>query len=99
VAQITKALGFSVEPWVRALQGTQFAATDRVELVTVFNYIEFCLTQIVQDNELGALREVGAGRGRRAGAGLARGVLCALGWAGLAWRLLRQWAAAAGAVY
>jgi hypothetical protein len=53
-----------VEPWVRALQGTQFAATDRVELVTVFNYIEFCLTQIVQDNELGALREVG-------GAGLA----------------------------
>ena len=49
-----------MEPYVRALQGTQFAGSDRNELVTVFNYIEFCLTQIVQDNELGALREVGA---------------------------------------
>jgi hypothetical protein len=40
---------------------TQFASTDRVELVKVFNYLEFCLTQVVKDNELGALREVRAG--------------------------------------
>lgn len=57
-AQLSKSLGLSVEPWVRALQGTQFASADRVELVTLFGYLEFCLTQIVQDNELGALREV-----------------------------------------
>ena len=38
----------------------QFASADRVELVTLFGYLEFCLTQVVQDNELGALREVGA---------------------------------------
>ncbi len=36
----------------------QFASADRVELVTLFTYLEFCLTQVVQDNELGALREV-----------------------------------------
>lgn len=30
------------------------------ELVGLFNYLEFCLKQVVQDNELGALKEVGA---------------------------------------
>ena len=58
LATITKSLGLSVEPWVRALQGTQFASADRIELVTLFGYLEFCLNQIVMDNELGALREV-----------------------------------------
>ena len=60
LATITKSLGLSVEPWVRGLQGTQFASADRVELVTLFGYLEFCLNQIVMDNELGALREVRA---------------------------------------
>ena len=38
----------------------QFASADRLELVKLFTYIEFCLTQVVKDNELGALREVRA---------------------------------------
>lgn len=43
----------------------QFASADRVELVTLFTYLEFCLTQVVKDNELGALREVSSDSGRR----------------------------------
>lgn len=58
VANLGKMFGLSVDPWVKALKGTQFAAADRQELIGVFNYLEFCLKQVVQDNELGALREV-----------------------------------------
>lgn len=46
-----------MDPTVRALQGSEFESVDREELITTFNYLEFCLTQIVQDNELGALSE------------------------------------------
>jgi hypothetical protein len=60
VASLGKMFGLSVDPWVKALKGTQFASADRQELIGLFKYLEFCLTQIVQDNELGALREVGA---------------------------------------
>ncbi|KAI7837358.1 hypothetical protein COHA_008797 [Chlorella ohadii] len=69
LAQLSKSLGLSVEPWVRALQGTQFASADRVELVTLFTYLEFCLTQVVQDNELGALREALEGKYTEPGPG------------------------------
>jgi len=34
-----------VDPWVRALQGGEFASADRAELITMFTYLEFCLTQ------------------------------------------------------
>jgi magnesium chelatase subunit H len=54
---IMKWTGFYIEPWVRGLKYTPFAGANREELVTVFNYLEFCLTQIVKDNELGALTE------------------------------------------
>ena len=57
IAEFSKALGVGVEPWVRALQNTEFAAADRLELVSVFDFLEFCLTQVVKDNELGALTE------------------------------------------
>lgn len=57
IAEIAKACGLVAEPWVRALQGTEFSKADRVELVTLFQYLEFCLQQVVKDNELGALRE------------------------------------------
>lgn len=55
--QLVKFTGFYVDPWVRALQKTEFAAADRNDLITMFKYLEFCLEQIVKDNELGALAE------------------------------------------
>ena len=77
VAQLTKSLGMTVEPWVRALQGTPYSSADREELVTLFTYLEFCLTQVVRDNELGALTEVrgwaGGGRGGRVGVWVGQG--------------------------
>lgn len=57
LASLIKFTGFYREPWVRALQGTQFGKVDSQALVNLFNYLEFCLTQIVKDNELGALAE------------------------------------------
>lgn len=62
IADITKAFGLTVEPWVRALQGTEFASADRLALVTLFQYIDFCLNQVVKDNELGALKEALEGK-------------------------------------
>lgn len=54
---LIKFTGFYREPWVRALSGSEFGQVDSQALVTMFNYLEFCLTQIVMDNELGALAE------------------------------------------
>ncbi|KAI8476659.1 MAG: magnesium protoporphyrin chelatase [Monoraphidium minutum] len=54
---LSKYVGLYVDPWVRALQGTEFATADRLQLVTVFKYLEFCLEQVVKDNELGALKD------------------------------------------
>ena len=42
---LSKFTGFYVDPWVRALQGGEFASADRAELITMFTYLEFCLTQ------------------------------------------------------
>lgn len=65
----------------------QYASADRVELVTLFGYLEFCLTQIIMDNELGALREVG---GRLGGRWMGRWVA---GWVGRAtsWTRCARW--------
>ncbi|KXZ56333.1 hypothetical protein GPECTOR_1g294 [Gonium pectorale] len=57
MTQLIKFTGFYVDPWVRALQNGEFAKADRQELITMFDYLEFCLTQVVKDNELGALVE------------------------------------------
>ena len=43
---LVKFTGLYVDPWVRALQGGEFAAADRLQLVTVFKYLEFCLEQV-----------------------------------------------------
>lgn len=45
LAMMIKWTGFYQEPWVRALEGGEFARADGQALVTVFNYLEFCLTQ------------------------------------------------------
>lgn len=35
----------------------EFSKVDRIELINTFKYLEFCLEQIVKDNEIGALVE------------------------------------------
>jgi magnesium chelatase subunit H len=46
LATLSKFIGLYVEPWVRALQTTEFAKADREQLVTLFGYLEFCLNQV-----------------------------------------------------
>lgn len=40
------------------LQDTEFKKANKDELRGVFKYLEFCLQQVVKDNELGALQQV-----------------------------------------
>lgn len=56
LASLIKWTGLYQEPWVRALEGGEFGAANGQEMVTLFQYLEFCLTQVVMDNELGALQ-------------------------------------------
>lgn len=57
ISQLMKFTGFYQEPWVRALGGGEFGRFNGQDMVNMFDYLEFCLTQIVSDNELGALAE------------------------------------------
>eukprot|EP00898_Chlorokybus_atmophyticus_P003968 jgi/Chlat1/4572/Chrsp29S04466 len=52
----------SAEPWVKALRQTQFGDADQEKLRTVFNFLEFCLKQVVMDNEIGALKDALEGK-------------------------------------
>lgn len=54
---LIKWTGFYQDPFTRALQGTEFARANRNDLGNTFRYLDFCLEQIVKDNELGALVE------------------------------------------
>lgn len=38
-------------------QGTKWASADKKQLANAFTYLDFCLEQVVKDNELGALRK------------------------------------------
>ncbi|KAA6426638.1 MAG: magnesium chelatase subunit H [Trebouxia sp. A1-2] len=54
-AQMT---GFGApEPWVNVIKDTEFKKANKDELRSLFGYLEFCLTQVVKDNELGALEQ------------------------------------------
>ena len=44
-------------PWGNSLKGTQFSNIDVAATRKLFDYLRFCLEQIVKDNELGALTE------------------------------------------
>ena len=57
MAQLGKAFGLSEDPWLKGLNGTQFKSVDRLALKETFKYLEYCLEQIVKDNEVGALAE------------------------------------------
>merc|ERR1712070_986032 len=41
-------------PWKKALQNEGFEISDEV-MAPLFDYLEFCLKQVVADNELGAM--------------------------------------------
>lgn len=43
------------EPWLEALQEAGFGKVDREQLRAVMEFAEFCLKQLVADNELGSL--------------------------------------------
>merc|ERR1719183_1007451 len=45
----------SVAPWMDPLKRTQFKKADPAQLKAQFDYLKFCLEQVVKDNELGAL--------------------------------------------
>jgi len=44
-------------PWGDSLKGTQFDKVDVTRMRPLFDYLRFCLEQVVKDNELGALME------------------------------------------
>lgn len=43
------------EPWIEAMHGLGYTKVDPQALKPLFEYLEFCLQQIVADNELGAM--------------------------------------------
>lgn len=48
-------LGIGKAPWVEACATAGFDAADEESMKPLFTYLDFCLKQIVADNELGAL--------------------------------------------
>jgi len=52
---IGRLAGKKEDPWVTALQGTPFASADKPEMKKVFDYLNFCLQQVVKDAELDSL--------------------------------------------
>ncbi len=47
--------GGKKEPWIEALHAANFPNVDAEALKPLFEYLQFCLKQVVADNELGAL--------------------------------------------
>jgi magnesium chelatase subunit H len=50
------------EPWMEVLQSTQFKNVDQTKLRTLFEFLAFCLKQVVADNELGGLKQALEGK-------------------------------------
>ncbi|MBW4650617.1 MAG: magnesium chelatase subunit H [Kastovskya adunca ATA6-11-RM4] len=58
VSKVSKLNFFNMgkkEPWIEALHNLEYKQVDPQPLKPLFEYLEFCLQQIVADNELGAL--------------------------------------------
>jgi magnesium chelatase subunit H len=59
--RIPKLLGLNflnigrTEPWIKSLQESGYPNCDREAIKPLFEFVEFCLKQIVADNELGGL--------------------------------------------
>merc|ERR1719401_1596247 len=48
--------GVKAKPYMQVLEGGQFAGADKDEMDKMFEYLNFCLLQVVKDNEMGALQ-------------------------------------------
>lgn len=48
--------------WMDVLQNMKFRNVDQVKMIILFEFLVFCLKQVVVDNELGGLKEVLEGR-------------------------------------
>jgi magnesium chelatase subunit H len=46
------------KPWTKAIVDAGFPEVDEARMAPVFTYLEFCLKQIVADNELGGIMEL-----------------------------------------
>jgi magnesium chelatase subunit H len=58
VSRVSKLNFFNMgrkEPWIESLHGAGYTQVDAAALKPLMEYLEFCLQQIVADNELGAL--------------------------------------------
>lgn len=55
-------LGRREEPWTKYLQRTPFRGADAAKLSTLFEFLAFCLKQVVADNELGGLKQALEGK-------------------------------------
>jgi len=55
MGDLAKLAGLTSDPWLQGIKGTPFATADKLQLKELFDYLAFCLTQVVKDNELGAL--------------------------------------------
>lgn len=54
--------GITKDPWVEALYKTKFADADQKQMKTLFDFLAFCLKQVIADNELGGLKAALEGR-------------------------------------
>lgn len=58
VSKVTKLNFFNLgrkEPWIEALHQAGYSKVDPEVIKPLFEYLEFCLKQVIADNELGAL--------------------------------------------
>lgn len=58
VSQVSKLNFFNMgrkEPWVQKLHDLGYTKVDREKMKPLFEYLEYCLEQVVADNELGGL--------------------------------------------
>jgi magnesium chelatase subunit H len=58
VSKVTRLNFFNMgkkEPWIESLHNAGYTKVDVEQIKPLFEYLEFCLKQVVADNELGAL--------------------------------------------
>ncbi len=58
VSQVSKLNFFNMgkkEPWVQTLHDLGYTKVDREKMKPLFDYLEYCLEQVIADNELGSL--------------------------------------------
>ena len=58
VSKVSKLNFFNMgkkEPWIESLHQAGYPKVDSQEIKPLFEYLEFCLQQVIADNELGAL--------------------------------------------